>query len=233
MKVVALLLLLVALPAPAQSVTTSATGGSAGPDARTLPINPAFEPRDGRLFFTPAERARLEAVRGKTAAAIEEAPNAIVVNGYIARTGQAPRAFIDGRAVPPQGLSGLAIAALPGGRLSVTQPDGRRVVAKPGQRVDLNAGIATEAFDVDRRRNDPVAPRALPTPFITANIPQFEPATKAKAPRKARKGSARRGRAAAAAPGAPPPAQIAPPPPAPMGAGAPAIPAPLPTPATR
>ncbi|MBL8377156.1 MAG: hypothetical protein JNM79_04770 [Burkholderiales bacterium] len=199
--------------------------------AQTEPL--AHEPRAGRLFFTPDERARLDAVRGKSAATeVVEAPNMLTVNGYIARAGQKPRPFIDGRAVPAEGLSGLTIAAQAGGRLRITQPGGQSISAKAGQRVDLSAGTATEAYDLPGARADKTAP-GLPAQFLAAKLPQADSAPKAKAPRQARRGQGRRAKGAAAGPMSPPPAQVAPPATPPMGAAAPAIPLPLATPTPR
>lgn len=199
--------------------------------AQTEP--PALEPRAGRLFFTPEERARLDTLRGKTSVSeVVEAPNTLTVNGFITRSGHKPRPFIDGRAVPAEGLSGLTIATLPGGRMRITQPGGQSINVKPGQRVDLSAGTVTEGYDLPGARSDKAVP-GLPAQFLAANIPQVEAAPKAKATRKASRGPSRRAKAAAAVPATPPPAQVALPAPPPMGAAAPGIPLPLPTPTPR
>ncbi|MFN0163334.1 MAG: hypothetical protein ACKVQQ_19070 [Burkholderiales bacterium] len=199
--------------------------------AQTEP--PALEPRAGRLFFTPEERARLDTLRGKTSVTeVVEAPNTLTVNGFIARSGHRPRPFIDGRAVPAEGLSGLTIATFPGGAMRITQPGGQSINVKPGQRVDLNAGTVTEGYDLPGPRSDKAA-TGLPAQFLAANIPKVEAAPKVKASRKANRGQGRRAKAAASGPTAPPPAQVAPPAPPPMGAAAPGIPLPLPTPTPR
>jgi hypothetical protein len=188
-------------------------------------------PELGRLFFTAAERDRLEQDRGRVPDRPNpDTPRSVSVSGLIARSGQPSLPVINGKVVfPGDNPSGLRIRGSADGRVAITPPDGPDRVAKPGQSVDLATGEIREKFELPGRRDARKAEIPLHTPYITGTVPKADtaPVPQAKKARRPRRGSARRG---AAPP--PKPAPDGPPPPAPKvapaSAPAPAIPAPLP-----
>ena len=188
-------------------------------------------PELGRLFFTAAERERLEQDRGRVPDKPNpDTPQSVSVSGLIARSGQPSLPVINGKVIfPGDNPSGLRIRGSADGRVTITPPDGPGRVAKPGQSVDLATGEIREMFELPGRREARKAEIPLHTPYITGSMPKAEkaPVPQAKQARRPRRGSARRG---ATPPPKPAPDGPPPPPPkvAPPSAAAPAIPAPLP-----
>lgn len=188
-------------------------------------------PELGRLFFTAAERERLEQDRGRMPDKPNpDVPQSVSVNGLIARSGQPSLPVINGKVVfPGDNPSGLRIRGGADGRVTITPPDGPGRVAKPGQSVDLATGEIREMFELPGQREARKAEIPLHTPYITGTLPKAEttPVPHAKKPRRPKRGSSKRG---AAPPPKPKPDSSPPPAPkvAPAGAAAPAIPAPLP-----
>lgn len=99
----------------------------------------------GRLFTTPAERQQLDIARGLVAPPpappvlqAPPAPQPVTVNGFVKRSSGKSTVWVDGEAQDGarNRLSGPARAP----RVTLTLPSGRKVVVKPGQTVDANAG---------------------------------------------------------------------------------------------
>jgi len=188
-------------------------------------------PELGRLFFTAAERERLEQDRGR----VPERPNpdtprSVSVSGLIARSGLPTLPVINGKVVfPGDNPSGLRISGATDGRVMITPPEGAGRVAKPGQTVDLATGEVRELFELPGQREARKAEIPQQLPYTTGYVQKAEVtpvprATKAKRPKRA---SARRGTAPPPKPVAdtprPQPQRVVP-----AGPAAPAIPAPLP-----
>lgn len=103
----------------------------------------------GRLFTTPAERQQLDIARGLVApppaAPVLQAPPApqpMTVNGFVRRSSGKSTIWVDGEAQDGtrNRLSGPAQAP----RVILTLPSGRKLVVKPGQSVDANAGTVID-----------------------------------------------------------------------------------------
>lgn len=188
-------------------------------------------PELGRLFFTAAERERLEQDRGRVPDKPNpDTPQSVSVSGLIARSGQPSLPVINGKVVfPGDNPSGLRIRGSADGRVTITPPDGPGRVAKPGQSVDLVTGEIREMFELPGQREARKAEIPLHTPYITGTLPKAgaAPVPHLKKAKRPKRGKAKRG---AGPPPKPKPDSTPPPAPkvAPPSAAAPAIPAPLP-----
>ena len=188
-------------------------------------------PALGRLFFSAAERAKLEQDRGRLPDRPNpETPRSIGVTGLITRPGAPALPVINGKVVfPGDNPSGLRISGRADGRVLITPPDGPGRTAKPGQYLDLETGEIRERFELPGRRDARLPQPSLHTPYVTGTLQKVEaaPAPQVKKARRPRRGIARR---SAAPPPRPPAEAPAPQAPrvAPPNAAAPAIPAPLP-----
>ncbi len=106
----------------------------------------------GRLFFTPEQRAALDARRkarvpDKPAAAAMASPQTRV-DGYVKRSGGPPTVWINGDALTESAPEAPRIdtARTPGGTVSVTVGEsGGRMQLKPGETLDRGNG---EVHDV-------------------------------------------------------------------------------------
>lgn len=105
-------------------------------------------PAIGRLFSTPAERLRMDIARG-TAPAPPPAPapvqsvvppQPVTVNGFVQRNGGKSTVWINQEPQRGARISGPGKQA----RVAVTLPSGQRILLKPGQSVDANAGTVTD-----------------------------------------------------------------------------------------
>lgn len=122
----------------------------------------------GRLFFSPAERAALDALRAAAAEpAAASAPPAsatavppptvappalpaITVNGVVARSAGPSTAWINGEESYGRRLEDLAggtgAISLRRGGVAVAGPDGVVRLLRPGQVFDPNAGTVSERY---------------------------------------------------------------------------------------
>lgn len=95
----------------------------------------------GRLFFTPAERAALDARRkarvpDKPAAAVVASPTT-KLDGYVKRSGGPSTVWVNGEPLPEGGGDGPRI----GPRVSIPVGEGgRRAALKPGEVLDRGTG---------------------------------------------------------------------------------------------
>lgn len=124
----------------------------------------------GRLFFTPAERARMDAARDDAIAnankpkvvAPVEAPRVpaariMTLNGIVRRSDGETTVWVNGKAVGARSAS-TDITPTGVGRESAgftLQESGRRVRLKVGQTVEATSGVIEESYA--RRRTLPVA----------------------------------------------------------------------------
>jgi len=111
-----------------------------------LPAGPAAAQELGRLFFTPEQRAALDARRAarlpdKPAAAAESPTTR--VDGYVKRSSGKSTVWVDGEAMP-DGLQIEGLRVQRGGdptRVTVTVGEGgRRVVLRVGETLDRATG---------------------------------------------------------------------------------------------
>ncbi len=100
----------------------------------------------GRLFFTPDQRASLDARRNarvpdKPAAAVVSSPNTRV-DGYVQRSGGPDTVWVNGEAITEQSSDAPRIESpRGGGRVSIGVGEGGgRVRLKPGQTLDRGSG---------------------------------------------------------------------------------------------
>jgi len=109
--------------------------------ALVLAATPAFAQEVGRLFFTPEQRAALDARRK---ARVPDKPSATVaaspttrVDGFVQRSGGPSTVWVNGEALP-EGSGDLPRI---GPRVSVPLGEGgRRAALKPGQTLDRGTG---------------------------------------------------------------------------------------------
>jgi hypothetical protein len=130
----------------------------------------------GRLFFTPEERARLDAsrkealanaARPKAASPAEgqrPAPSArvLTLDGIVQRSDGETTVWVNGKPVSPRG-SGPAVApgSIAADTAGLMLPEsGRRVRLKVGQSVEANSAVIEEGYN--RRRTLPTAVAAPP-----------------------------------------------------------------------
>jgi hypothetical protein len=108
----------------------------------------------GRLFTTPAERARIDAVRAGHApdaapeTIVSSAADRLIVNGTLTGSDGRRAVWVNGTRVTPGGRDA---ALLGDGRVRLGWRDGTRAL-KPGQGLDLSSG---EIFEGYARPADP------------------------------------------------------------------------------
>ena len=151
-------------------------------------------PELGRLFFSAAERERLERERNLPLAAAQPAgpaaPERVVISGLISRTGRPPLPVINGRILAPgEDLSGLRVSGQADGRVRISRANGPAILARPGQTVDLATGETWELFDLPGRRATEKPEVALPVTFGSGYVPRAaapakQGVVKAKKPRR-------------------------------------------------
>ncbi|MFB9245167.1 hypothetical protein IV454_22025 [Massilia antarctica] len=111
-----------------------------GAQAQTAPM--------GRLFTTPAERHQLDIQRGLVAAppapVVEaaSAPQPMTVNGFVRRSSGKSTVWVNNEA--REGARNRFSGPAQAPRVTLTLPSGQKVVLKPGQSVDMNAGTVTD-----------------------------------------------------------------------------------------
>ena len=111
-----------------------------------LPAGPAAAQELGRLFFTPEQRAALDARRAARLpdkpAAVAESPTTRV-DGYVKRSSGKSTVWVDGEAMP-DGLQLEGLRLQRGNdptRVTVTiGEDGRRIVLRVGETLDRGTG---------------------------------------------------------------------------------------------
>jgi hypothetical protein len=111
-----------------------------------LPAGPAAAQELGRLFFTPEQRAALDARRAARLpdkpAAVAESPTTRV-DGYVKRSSGKSTVWVDGEAMP-DGLQLEGLRVQRGNdptRVTVTiGEDGRRIVLRVGETLDRATG---------------------------------------------------------------------------------------------
>jgi len=111
-----------------------------------LPAGPAAAQELGRLFFTPEQRAALDARRAARLpdkpAAVAESPTTRV-DGYVKRSSGKSTVWVDGEAMP-DGLQLEGLRLQRGNdptRVTVTiGEDGRRIVVRVGETLDRATG---------------------------------------------------------------------------------------------
>ena len=100
----------------------------------------------GRLFFTPEERAALDARRrarvpDKPAAAAVVASPTTKLDGYVTRSRGPSTVWVNGEPLPEGSSDAPRIGRSPEGRVSVPVGDGgRRAGLKPGEVIDRGTG---------------------------------------------------------------------------------------------
>lgn len=114
----------------------------------------------GRLFFTPEQRAALDARRK---ARLPDKPAAVAVspttrlNGYVMRSSGKSTVWLDGYAVPdnvqPEGLS-VRRGSDPSRVTMILGESGRRVDVRVGETVDRATGDVTDVIGGGRLRID-------------------------------------------------------------------------------
>jgi hypothetical protein len=130
----------------------------------------------GRLFFTPEERARLDASRKEAlanaarpkaaapAAAPRPAPTArvLTLNGIVHRSDGETIIWVNGKPVPHRGGAATVAPGSVGADTAglVLTESGRRVRLKVGQSVEANSAVVEEGYK--RRRTLPTAVAAPP-----------------------------------------------------------------------
>jgi len=111
-----------------------------------LSAGPAAAQQLGRLFFTPEQRAALDARRAARLpdkpAAVAESPTTRV-DGYVKRSSGKSTVWVDGKAMP-EGLQIKGLRVQRGSdptRVTVTVgEDGRRIVLRVGETLDRGTG---------------------------------------------------------------------------------------------
>jgi hypothetical protein len=111
-----------------------------------LPAGPVAAQQLGRLFFTPEQRAALDARRAARLpdkpAAVAESPTTRV-DGYVKRSSGKSTVWVDGEALP-EGLQLEGLRVQRGNdptRVTVTVgEDGRRIVLRVGETLDRATG---------------------------------------------------------------------------------------------
>ena len=119
----------------------------------------------GRLFSTPQERDRLDALRRSGEPASPEAPvsSRLTVNGLVMRELGPDSVWINGERVSRSGRTreGIRVRGEAGARVRVTLPRGAGTVRlKAGQKVDLATGTVRDAYEADPAV--PAAPGTTP-----------------------------------------------------------------------
>lgn len=113
----------------------------------------------GRLFFTPEQRAALDARRkarvpDKPAAAVIASP-VTRVDGYVKRSQGPSTVWVNGESLSEGGADAPHIQA-PSGNVSISVGDGgRRVRLKPGESLDRGTGEVKDVIgdgEIDVRR---------------------------------------------------------------------------------
>ena len=125
----------------------------------------AQENRLGRLFYTPGERQKLDQKRG-VAASTTSAPQTVIVNGMVVRTGQAPILFIDGKETAGTG-GGASLQQQLNRGVPLKTENGQTIAAKPGQVVDLANGRAMEGYQLVPGVKESAFIDAAPAPETT------------------------------------------------------------------
>lgn len=113
----------------------------------------AAGPALGRLFFTPQERAALEALRqrsGVPGEGAEATGGVLTLNGFVQRSSGKTTAWINGipryESEKPQGVEVLGAAA-EAGRVPIRLPGSARTVRlKVGQTLDTGTGKIKEGY---------------------------------------------------------------------------------------
>ncbi|MEN6586101.1 MAG: hypothetical protein ABFE02_08685 [Sulfuricella sp.] len=137
----------------------------------------AAEQSLGRLFFTPEQRARMDAARQQERSIridTEQQDNApldanMTLNGVVTRSDGKTTVWINNR--EQSGDKAVAGIAVPtrgkaAGQVSITMPDAKRSVRlKVGQSIDLNSGKVEESYR-----------RTPPPPSSTSDQPPTSPA---------------------------------------------------------
>ena len=119
--------------------------------ALVLAATPAFAQEVGRLFFTPEQRAALDARRK---ARVPDKPSATVVaspttrvDGFVQRSGGPSTVWVNGEPLP-EGSGDLPRI---GPRVSVPLGEGgRRAALKPGQTLDRGTGEVRDVIGEGR-----------------------------------------------------------------------------------
>jgi hypothetical protein len=109
----------------------------------------------GRLFFTPEQRAALDARRK---ARVPDRPSAAVVaspttklDGYVKRSGGKSTVWVNGEALSEGSGDAPRIGQNPDERVSVPIGEGRRAGLKPGEAVDRGTGEVRDVIDGEIR----------------------------------------------------------------------------------
>ena len=127
----------------------------------------AQESRLGRLFHTKEERAKLDQKRGVVVTPVQTGPQTTMVNGIIARSGQAPILFIDGKESRGPASQASAQQQLSQG-VPLKGDSGQTYAGKPGQIVDLSSGRALEVYQLVPGAAEMAAP---PPGIAQPNVP--------------------------------------------------------------
>lgn len=103
-------------------------------------------PQLGRLFYTPDERRAINEKRG-VVVSTDPAPQIVIVNGMVVRSGRAPILFIDGKESVGAPTRANAARQLADGVL-LKMENGQTIAGRPGQIVDLANGRAIENYQL-------------------------------------------------------------------------------------
>lgn len=155
----------------------------------TSPAN-AADPT-GRLFFTPQQRAILDAARVRSPVPEPDVtpvpvvaqpepppppPARVTVNGIVRRSDGSETLWVNDKVLQNRQMTGgVAVGGVDGNRVSVRLPEGGSVGVKVGQTVDPSSGKVTENYR-DRssrtaRDAAPAQPSAAPDPQPYARRP--------------------------------------------------------------
>ena len=151
----------------------------------TAQLLPAAEPI-GRIFFTPEQRAQLDAARAQKAVASqvrdEPLPETVTYNGIVRRSDGKTTVWINNRPLPDSELrSGSALTGNVDRdgrvRLQTTQGAGTtQVRLKVGQSAELLSGRVDEPYAVQRTAPvDRAAPDANSKTTASSSQPQAKP----------------------------------------------------------
>ena len=144
-----------------------------------LPIAAMAADPLGRLFFTPAQRATLDAgnkvkdTNGQ-AAPVRQGPPTVILNGIVVRSDGESTIWVNGKSSGP-GSRGN-ISATPSAESSsarIKVPGSASTKMRVGQELDTRTGIVREGFA--RRRNTAATTGSRPDPSGTGTLDKIAP----------------------------------------------------------
>lgn len=134
----------------------------------------------GRLFFTPAQRAALEAgkkisaPRAARAPAAPRGPREVTLNGVVTRSDGESTVWVNGRALderPASGISATASSSDPAAARVKLGGARNTVQMRVGQRLERSSGKITEPYEMASRPTEAATPLAKKRKSATRNKP--------------------------------------------------------------